>query len=52
MEELTVEEEFLNCLEEFHREELNVPVDFLEVVEGVNYSDMVQEFRAERREFC
>ena len=52
MEELTMEEEFSNCLEEFHREELNVPADFAEVVEGANYSDMVQEFRMERRELC
>ena len=52
MEELTMEEEFSNCLEEFHREELNVSADFAEGVEGANYSDMVQEFRMERREFC
>ncbi|MFC1843397.1 toll/interleukin-1 receptor domain-containing protein [Thermodesulfobacteriota bacterium] len=52
LEELTMEEEFSNCLDEFHREELNVPDDFPEAFERVNYKDMTEDFRAERREFC
>ena len=52
LEELTMEEEFSNCLEEFHREEFNIQDDFSEAYEGETYSNVTEEFRAERREFC
>ena len=52
LEELTMEEEFSNCLEEFHREKLSAPAGFPEAFEGITYRDMTEGFRAESRESC
>jgi len=52
LEELTIEEEFSNCLEEFHRGEWNVPEDFSETADGVNYGDVNREPRVEPRQLC
>jgi uncharacterized protein YjbI with pentapeptide repeats len=52
LEELTMEEELSDCLEEFHLEEFNGQDDLSGSAEQVNYSNMTQEFRVDRRQYC
>jgi len=52
LEELSTEEEPSDCLEEFHLEEFNIQDDFSGSTGQINFRNMRQEFRADRRQFC
>jgi hypothetical protein len=50
LEELSTEEEPSDCLEEFHLEEFNIRDDFSGATGQINFRNMRQEFRADRRQ--
>lgn len=52
LEELSMEEEPSDCLEEFHLEEFDIQDDLSGATEQINFRNMRQEFRADRRQFC